>query len=372
VLTDNFELNPSLSFALLGTFAVYLWTRPSRKSVFAVLVLAAIMREACLWREGGFGAYFGVWLISWGAFLGIASLVVLAFEIAGARGARHNFLLRTFYGGAVFPLLGLAATYLLALTVWLRPTTYDAFLLAFDATVGFQPSFLLGNLLLKSPLAWQWTTVVYYALPLSVMLLYGSYRVQKKQPVAILQLFLSFLVAGMLLYNLYPAVGPGHAFGGIYPGHPPAISQIPLVPIPESSSPRNCMPSLHFGAALLVFWNSRIWSRWARLASGAFLVLMAVATLGLGEHYLADLIVAFPFCLFFQAAWTTGQPLRTKQRTLAAFFCFAMTAVWYFVLRYGILIFVRLPGVSSALALSTIVVTSFLENKLSNAVWARV
>src|ERR1039458_1516834 len=77
-MPSTFELNPSFCFTLLGTFAIYLWTRPTRSASLAVLILAVALRAACVRRMGGLGAYYGVWWISWGAFLGIASLMVLA------------------------------------------------------------------------------------------------------------------------------------------------------------------------------------------------------------------------------------------------------------------------------------------------------
>jgi PAP2 superfamily len=365
----GFELNPTFCFTLLGTCAVYLWTLPRRRSVLLVLLLAAILRIGCLMAMGGFGTYFGVAIISWGAFLGIASLIVLSAEIVQTKSSERRFLLRTFYGGAAFPLLALLVGYSIPLNLWLRPMTYDAFLLAFDATLGFQPSFLLGRLLLNS-LLWNLTTIIYYALPLSGMLLYASYRLRKTQPVAILQLLLSFMVIGFALYGVYPAVGPNHIFATIYPNHPPALSSISLQPLPEPSSPRNCVPSLHFGAALLVFWNSRIWPRWGRLASGLFLLLTGFATLALGEHYLADLVIALPFALLFQAIWTTALPLRAKERKQAILVGAVLTILWYVLLWRGIPLFIKWPGLSWACILMTTGIVIAFEKKLADAAWA--
>jgi len=80
-MPSTFELNPSFCFTLLGTFAIYLWTRPTRSASLAVLILAVALRAACVRRMGGLGAYYGVWWISWEAFLGIASLMVLAAQV---------------------------------------------------------------------------------------------------------------------------------------------------------------------------------------------------------------------------------------------------------------------------------------------------
>jgi len=80
-MPSAFELNPSFCFTLLGTFAIFLWARPPRSAWLGVLILAVALRASCVKWAGGLGAYFGVTLISWGAFLGIASLMVLATQI---------------------------------------------------------------------------------------------------------------------------------------------------------------------------------------------------------------------------------------------------------------------------------------------------
>ena len=79
-------------------------------------------------------------------------------------------------------------------------------------------------------------------------------------------------VLGSLLYLLCPAVGPVWA-------------QTP-------GAPRNCMPSMHLTWALLLFCYS---PRWLRPFAAIFALLTALATLGLGEHYVLALVAALPF-----------------------------------------------------------------------------
>ena len=92
------------------------------------------------------------------------------------------------------------------------------------------------------------------------------------------------LIVGPVFYCILPAVGPAHT------GDPEAY--------------RNCMPSLHFSWALISLIYA---SRRAKIAAAAYVVLMAAATIGLGEHYLVDLVAAIPFTA---AACSTGWPLR--------------------------------------------------------------
>jgi len=332
---------------------------------------------------GGLGAYYGVWWISWGAFLGIASLMVLAAQVARMPARlparlpdrspdpdRRTYR-RTFYAGAVFPLCSLLIGYTIPLTTWLRPKTYDVFLLAFDGGLGFQPSFVLGRFLPEGSNAWGLTTVVYYALPWAVCILYAAHlaseRAGKPQPVPILALFLSLMLVGFTLYGVYPAVGPKHAFGESYPRNPPMLAQIAVQPMTVPDAARNCMPSLHLAGALAIWWNSRHWSRWGRLLAGLFLWTTVFSTLALGEHYLVDLVVAVPFTLIFQAAWTVSVPFAQPVRRWPLVVGASLTFAWFVALRYGLRLFLISPVISWSLILLSVGWCLMLEKKLSTA-----
>lgn len=364
----GFQFNPTFAFTLLGTFAIYLWTRPPLAAWIWVLPVAAAMRVACVYAVGTFGNYFGAAWISWGTFLGIATLIVLAIQAICAQSDQRRGYMRTFYAGSVFPLLSMVTGYSLAVTLWLRPKTWDPFLLAFDGALGFQPSFLLGRLVLQDYKAWDWTTVIYYALPFSVAMLYGAYRVRSRRPVATLGLFLSFVIIGFAQYGAYPAVGPAHAFRDLYPWRSPALSEIALQSMAVGRDPRNCIPSLHFGAALLVWWNSRIWPSWGRALAGLFLLVTGFSTLALGEHYLIDLVVVFPFALAFQAAWTKAVPWASRARYLPLIMGCALTIAWYVLLRYAIPMFEWSRVLSWLFIVGTVSWSTILEMKLAAAV----
>ena len=371
-MQNGFQLNPTFSFTLLGTLAIYFWSQPPTWTWIWVLPLAAALRAACSKMTGGLGTYFGVEWISWGTFLGLASLMVLAVQAIRTPKKQRAVYTRAFYAGAVFPLLAMVAGYSIPLNLWLRPKTYDAFLLAFDRSLGFQPSFWLGRILLKSHLVWGWTTVIYYALPLSGALLYASHRIRRRQPVAVLWLLLSFAIVGFAQYGVCPAVGPAHAFPALYPWKEDLTSQIALQPLMVGSDPRNCMPSLHFGGALLVWWNSRIWPAWGQICAGLFLLGTAFSTLALGEHYLIDLVLAFPFALAFQAAWTTAVPLASHRRITPVVAGLGMTAAWYALLRYAIPVFQSSVALSWASIIVTVGWSSIMKRKLDVAVQAAV
>jgi len=364
----GYQFNPTFAFTLLGTFAIYLWTRPPVVAWIWVLPLAGTMRIAWVYAGGTFGNYFGAAWISWGTFLGIATLLVLAIQAIRAQSDQRRSYMRTFYAGSVFPLLSMVTGYSLALTLWLRPKTWDSFLLAFDGALGFQPSFPLGRLVLQDHRAWDWTTVIYYVLPFSGAMLYGAHRVRSRRPVAILGLLLSFVIIGFAQYGVYPAVGPAHAFRAFYPWRSPALREIALQSMAIGPDPRNCMPSLHFGAALLVWWNSRIWPLWGRALAGLFLLVTGFSTLALGEHYLIDLVVVFPFALAFQAAWTKAIPCTSSARYLPVVIGCALTIAWYVLLRYAIPMFEWSRVVSWVSIIVTVSWSAILEMKLAAAV----
>jgi hypothetical protein len=367
-MSTSFAINPTFCFTLLGSFAIYLWTRPPRAFWLAALALAFGLRVACIRLMGGLGAYYGVRWISWGAFLGIASIIVLAVQVVLAPRSERVSLRRTFFAASVFPLCALLIGYFIPLTIWLRPKTYDAFLLAFDGGLGFQPSFVLGRLLVHHATLWGATTIVYYALPVEVAILYAAYRALPRQPVALLALMLCLMVVGDAQYGIFPAVGPAYAFRESYPLRPPPLAQIAAEPITVPEAPRNCMPSLHLAGALLAWWNSRIWPRWGRVLTFLFLLATAFATLALGEHYLADLVVAFPFSLILQAAWTQNVKFTQTARQSAFWWGWAVTATWLVLLRYFLGIFLISPLVPWGAILATVGGSLWLEGKLSAAI----
>jgi hypothetical protein len=96
--------------------------------------------------------------------------------------------------------------------------------------------------------------------------------------------------------------------------------------------PRNAMPSLHVAWMLLLFWNTLRRAWWIRFIAAVYLVLTALATLGLGEHYLADLMVAPALVAAIQAACTHSA---VKEKWIALAAGTAITLFWLAALRSG-------------------------------------
>ena len=179
-LVATFGNSPQFSFTLAGSFAIFLATRPSRSEVVVTLVLGLALRFA-YGASVGVKPYFGSVLIAFAGFLGVASLMVLAFA------ALRNQRFSEFGTAAFFPGSRLSWASFCPSQIIYPPLTFDAHLLATDGTFGFQPSFALGRMISGHPLLWNLTSTVYYALPFAVALALrgATWRARGRSPSSI-------------------------------------------------------------------------------------------------------------------------------------------------------------------------------------------
>jgi membrane-associated phospholipid phosphatase len=134
-------------------------------------------------------------------------------------------------------------------------------------------------------------------------IVYASFLQNQSKALTVFACFLLAGVLAVLCYRLLPICGPAYLpfgdecfyFGGscstgsFFSGTPSLINI-------DLQWPRNGMPSLHMGWALLIWWScqERRFGKWLALI---FVLLTAVSTLVYGEHYLIDLLAAFFFSL---------------------------------------------------------------------------
>jgi len=218
-----------------------------------------------------------------------------------------------------------------------RGLTYDRYLYAFDGSLGFQPSFLAGQILTAIPWIGQFTRALYDGLPLFLV---TAYLIEERRSSAHARGVLLFMaligICGAACFFVFPAVGTYLMFPKVFPLHPPALSAIPLAPaIVGSGEPRNCMPSLHTAWALVVLWAAGRCSLPWRILLRVLLSIMLLQTLMF--HYLVDMVVAVPFTLSLYALtaacpWSPG-------RLKAIGFGLATVAGWMIALRWGVRIF---------------------------------
>jgi len=178
---------------------------------------------------------------------------------------------------------------------------YDEWFLVVDGWFGY-PSFAAGRLLqahhslelivLTDYISFVLVVLFAVAANFALVSIRGGYRVFWAVALS------CFLAAP--IYATLPASGPRYAFAG-FPYRIPQLTELHALLIP--GAPPNCMPSVHMTLALLV--AAFVWRWRAGKALGALHVaLTALATLGLGEHYLIDLIAAVPYAIAIY--WLSG------------------------------------------------------------------
>ena len=114
------------------------------------------------------------------------------------------------------------------------------------------------------------------------------------------------------------------------------------------------IPSLHMAWVLLAWWCSQGTSRVSRTVAALFVVFTVFSTLGTGEHYFIDLIVAIPFALFLYAIFCAEVSWRSPRRWAACIAGLLMVLLWFWLLRYETAIFWLSPAVPWLLVVATI------------------
>jgi hypothetical protein len=353
---------PSFNFMLFSFLIVHLRIRPRWVDVALVVLITALLAttDFCL-------SHFPPHLMAYFPFLGMSSFAIMAVRsIWDGQGRR--LLLFAWVPAAIFVLTGPIASLMHAWTVKAHPQTLDLYLLSFDGSLRVQLAFSIGQYYDRLPWLHNPALVAYLGVPIPMALVYAGRLVRLRE--GAFPSILAFLLAGpigFLFYNLFPACGPLYTFGRAFPSHPfplTIVSRLALVPVAIPGR-RNAMPSLHLTWTLLPWWYSKGLSWIERLVALAFLVLTAVATLGTGEHWFADLIVAFPYALMIQAICAYRVPWKDPTRKTALFLGLGGILVWIAMLRYATALFWTSPIVPWALSAATIALVLLRQAKLA-------
>src|SRR5579871_3653743 len=260
--------------------------------------------------------------------------------------------------------------FVLGWTVSAHPKTLELYLLSFDASLGVQLSFLVGQAFARSGWGAFAGWFFYMALPVPIAVVFAGQLLRSKRRA--FEAITAFLIAGpvgMIFYSLFPATGPRYLFGAGFPSKPFPIDQASRLLLEPVAIPgfRNAMPSLHLTCVLLACWYSRGLSWWERTITYVFFAFTVIATLGIGEHWFVDLIVAFPFALFLQALVSYSLKWSDKRRLVPLASGLAVTLAWLIALRYGSTIFWTSPIVPWALIVGTIALAGIWQMKLAQA-----
>ncbi len=306
-------------------------------------------------------------------FLGLTSLAALAMRAIWADGDERRLLIWGFVPGILFVGFGWLAPLILAYGQVKEPRVLDLYLYSFDCSLRFQPSFLMGRAFERFSWLKQASIFCYLGLPVPILLVYSDQLVRiRKRALTIMLAVLYCAPIGAIFYTLFPAMGPAHIFKTDFPTHTLTIEQarnLFLEPV-IASGYRNAMPSLHMSWMLLVWWYSRGLRWWSRGIILTFVILTVSATLGTGEHYLIDLVVAFPFTVMLQGLFAFSLPWKNGQRLFSIFSGLVVTLAWLWLLRFAPKFFWISPVISWFLAVATVLGFVLQQRRLARAVEA--
>ncbi|MGB0035382.1 MAG: phosphatase PAP2 family protein [Candidatus Acidiferrales bacterium] len=353
-------------FALSSIVILHLRVRP--RWADALLVLGCTALFAAL----DFGILrYSPKIMAWFSFLGVSSLLILGIRAVWAEKDDRKFLLYAWVPAVLFISSEWFASTMLEWTARAHPKTLDLYLLSFDASLHIHWSFLAGQWFSRWPWLRFGSLIFYVGLAIPITLVYAGKLMRVGERA--LPAMVAFLITGpvgILFYNLFPAGGPRNLFQQNFPYHPLPIEQAArlfLEPV-AILGPRNAMPSLHMAWTLLAWWYSRGLSWWERAIAFAFVAFTVLATMGTGEHWFVDLVVAYPFSLLIMALSSYSLSWKDSRRLSAFLFGLGGTLAWLAALRYGAHFFWTSPIVPWTLSLATAALASIRQDRLQQAV----
>ncbi len=341
--------------ALAGAAIIYACIRRPKELVHVVAI--ALLLWGLEYGVAGVRAKGIFLIVPTISLIGLSAFLLLGLRAIWSQGEERRTLLYAFIPAVMFAASDWFASELLALTEKLHPQVYDYYLYSFDASLIWQASPEMGKIFATHTWFRISSTIVYVGLALPIALVYGLNL--RRHGSAALQVMYAFLLTGpigVVFYNLLPAMGPAHVFGQAFPFSVPDFNQAArLVPtVVALPGPRNAIPSLHMGWVLLAWWNSKGLHWFWRAIVLYFVIFTVFATLGTGEHYLVDLIVAYPFALLLQAISKTSLPFADRQRWAPIAAGLATILLWFVLLRFDYRFFWISPSIGWLMSLVTI------------------
>ncbi len=320
---------PYVAFAFAGALVLFLGSKPSLQDALTCCALGCVFWLIYYRLHGERLAYFGSEFGTVGGFLGMGAIQVLAGRWIWAQPSKREEALQRLRRACVIPSLCVGSMCAVGVAANLTPQTYDPVIYAFDGKFGW-PGWTIGEVFRLHPWLFATCGFVYNSLPLALstcLALQWQHKIKFPVDLGIATLVLG--VVGFLLYQICPVSGPVYLFPADFPTHLPHVLDVSRIPLPPA--PRNGMPSLHVAWALLLAWNLRVRRVWM-IAAVFYLALTILATLGSGEHYLADLIVSPALVLGVQSA-CRGVP--SSLRALGVAVGSAVTLSWLVAFRTG-------------------------------------
>jgi len=349
--------NSMIACGFLGAFFIFAGTRASLR-LLAIAAAAGAGYAACYRLLGGpFDHDPLLALIASGAFLGIGSITVMAWQSIWIRADTPDNL-AALRDALVLPVFSLVAGLGMNWANGSAQHTYDHLLYAFDGTLlRIPPGQTVAALWRSVPWIATASGTAYQGLLIFPPLFRGwaLFRGQRSG-VNAMHAFAAAGIVGFILYQACPAEGPVYSFGTRFPDHLPDWRDVSLAPY-LSTGVHNAIPSMHMTWALLVLWSAFELGPLAIAIAGAFAGFTALATLGTGEHYLVDLVVAVPLAF---AVWSAFR--RDKLRVALGL---GLVFGWLIYLRSGA--FLLCPGIVNwmfiAATLAAVVTAEYVKER---------
>jgi spermidine synthase len=380
---------------LAHAFLMKVFCNPTKKEMFVIVLFALFFAifhtsntnisqtEANLVNES---FYYKLSIPLTG--LGIASILVVIYRSFFLQDEHTNKNRMLFVGTIFIFFISTISFSYLELTTALHPTTYDFAAYKFDLSMGMDFSSQLATLSTIFPLLEDLNNRSYAILPHTISILYGLYVAKtEKIPINVLVVIFISTCGAIVLYHLIPVAGPKFAFWAmgqtdgvaqnLFPTNMPSLEVLesiapqgfgitpPYIPFKDGVSlvPRNAIPSMHFGWALILWLISLRHSMPTKILFGSLLILTIISTLGLGEHYLIDLVIAVPLILFAFALCDNFSDRKKKYITL--FWGLTLTIFWCLYIRFGFNYFAFFPGLSWLLVIGTLYICYLLFKNIS-------
>jgi PAP2 superfamily len=364
----NFD-EPYLPFAIAGIALFFLRAKLSRWEIYGWLLISALLVKVIHLPQVPF------WVLRVAAsmaLLGFGAAMVLGLRAIWSESEDRNNALALLAPALILCVFIFGCARVLSITSGVNPQTDDAWLYAFDGSLGFQPSFFLGRILYDSLLLVRTSMLTYLALPFAMAVVCAWQIPAGARRICwhMLTILLLAGVGGWLLYTIVPGTGPIYAFGRAFPWKALPYKDLHRLRLEKMivprTIPRNAMPSLHVAWAVLLYWNSRKFPVALRSAILFFLIFTIFATLGSGQHYLVDLVGSLPFAVAVQA--TVSLVLRDLSRAkrshliTTAIGGLSLTLIWLAIVRFGVDLALKSPVIPWTLMLATVGIAFWLHH----------
>ena len=322
--------NSMIACGFFGAAFIHFASRPSMKQI--VLAVGSGFANAAIYvlLKGPVGTDGFTRAMGAGAFLGIGSILALAFERVIDENRDHA---RYLSDALVLPGFSLVAGIAMQIANHGTHLSYDFLLYDFDASLGIAPGRSVVDLFHRVHWISAGSNLVYAGLLLFPTLYHAwaLFRHRAKNH-NLMHVFVIAGLCGFAFYQVCPAMGPLYAFPSKFPDALPASAPLQAL---SSDGVNNAMPSMHMTWALSVWWSAWELGPLAVTIATAVVGFTGLATLGSGEHYLIDLIVAVPLVM-----GAVGIYRRQRAPAIAGLL---IVAAWTLYLRLGAWSYVPAP-----------------------------